>query len=96
MRALGTEDEAYPIDDSLKQPLIDNWRTAKISPINKTILEFVEKVNDEAHKITKQDIEALKPHGLSERAIHDIVQVCAHFNYINRIADALGVELEGE
>lgn len=95
MRALGTEEKAYPIDDSLKQPLIDNWRTADISPINKTILEYVEKITLAPHTITGNDIEHLKAEGLSERAIHDIVQVCAFFNYINRLADALGVELEG-
>lgn len=95
MRALGTEDEAYPIDDSLKQPLIESWRTANISPINKTILEFAEKATLSAHTISQTDIDDLKSHGLSERAIHDIVQVCAFFNYINRLADALGVELEG-
>ena len=94
MRTLGTEDEAFPIDDSLKQPLIDNWRTANISPINKIILEFVEKTTNEAHTTTQADIDNLKSHDLSERAIHDIVQVCAFFNYINRLADALGVELE--
>lgn len=32
--------------------------------------------------------------GLDDRAIHDAVQVIAYFNYITRIADALGVELE--
>lgn len=94
MRALGTEDEAFPIDDSLKQPLLENWRTANISPINKTILEFVEKTNNSAYTIAQTDIDDLKSNGLSERAIHDLVQVCAFFNYINRLADALGVELE--
>lgn len=94
MRALGTEEEEYPIDDSLKQALIDDWRTANISPINKTILEFVEKTTLSAHDIKQTDIDSLKSNGLSEQAIHDIVQVCAYFNYINRLADALGVELE--
>lgn len=94
MRSLGTEDEVYPIDDSLKQPLIECWRTANISPLNKVILEFVEKINGQAYQIAQLDIDELKTHGLSERAIHDIVQVCSYFNYINRLADALGVELE--
>ena len=34
--------------------------------------------------------------GLYRYDIHDIVQVTAYFNYINRIADGLGVDLEPE
>ena len=40
------------------------------------------------------DVEVLRDAGWDDRAIHDATQVCAYFNYINRIADALGVELE--
>ena len=39
-------------------------------------------------------LEALRAHGLSDRAIHDATQVIAYFNYITRIADSLGVEPE--
>ena len=40
------------------------------------------------------DLDALRAHGFDDRAIHDAVQVIAYFNYINRVADALGVEPE--
>ncbi len=40
------------------------------------------------------DIERLRVAGWSDRAISDAVQVCAYFNYINRIADGLGVDPE--
>ena len=36
----------------------------------------------------------LRGHGFDDVAIHDAVQVIAYFNYINRIADCLGVDLE--
>ncbi|HEX9895425.1 MAG TPA: hypothetical protein VGA78_15960 [Gemmatimonadales bacterium] len=39
-------------------------------------------------------VERLRQAGLSDRAIHDATQVIAYFNYINRIADGLGVEQE--
>ncbi len=38
----------------------------------------------------------LREAGLSDRAIHDAAQVTAYFNYINRIADGLGVDPEPE
>jgi alkylhydroperoxidase family enzyme len=40
------------------------------------------------------DLDALRVQGLNDRAIHDAVQVISYFNYINRVADALGVEPE--
>lgn len=44
--------------------------------------------------MTAGDIETLRTAGLDDRAIHDATQVIAYFNYINRIADTLGVEPE--
>lgn len=42
----------------------------------------------------REDIDRLRAAGLADRAIHDATQVIAYFNYINRVADALGVEPE--
>ena len=44
----------------------------------------------------KQDVETLRKHGLSDRDILDAVEVIAYFNYINRVADALGIDPEPE
>jgi alkylhydroperoxidase family enzyme len=42
----------------------------------------------------RADLEALRALGLGDVALHDAVQVIAYFNYINRVADALRVDLE--
>ncbi|MEZ4867974.1 MAG: hypothetical protein R3C14_41990 [Caldilineaceae bacterium] len=39
-------------------------------------------------------MDELRRHGFNDRAIHDATQVIAYFNYINRIADTLGVAPE--
>lgn len=44
--------------------------------------------------MTPADLDELRRHGFDDRAIHDATQVIAYFNYINRVADALGVEPE--
>lgn len=44
--------------------------------------------------MTRAELDILRSHGFDDRAIHDAVQVIGYFNYISRIADALGVEAE--
>ncbi len=58
---------------------------------------------DHAVKLTRQpegmtqaDVDRLREVGLSDRAISDATQVIAYFNYINRVVDGLGVDLERE
>ncbi|UCF21644.1 MAG: hypothetical protein JSU87_07770 [Gemmatimonadota bacterium] len=55
---------------------------------------FAVKLTSRSHECGADDIETLRRNGFSDRAIHDAVQVIAYFNYITRIADALGVEPE--
>jgi alkylhydroperoxidase family enzyme len=45
--------------------------------------------------ITEHDLAPLRDQGLSDRGVHDLACVVAYFNYVNRLADGLGVELEG-
>jgi alkylhydroperoxidase family enzyme len=42
------------------------------------------------------DVAALRGAGFDDRGIHDAIQVVAYFNYINRVADAVHVDLEPE
>lgn len=46
--------------------------------------------------MTAGDIESLRAAGLDDLEIHDAVQVIAYFNYINRLAEAVHVDLEPE
>lgn len=46
--------------------------------------------------MVEEDIQGLRDAELSDVCIHDAVQVIAYFNYINRVADAVDVELEPE
>ena len=42
------------------------------------------------------DADTLRAHGLDDATIHDAIQVIGYFNYINRIADAIGIDDEPE
>jgi len=52
------------------------------------------KVTRAPASVRQRDLEALRKHALTDRDILDAVQVISYFNYINRIADALGIEPE--
>ena len=44
--------------------------------------------------VTSDDVERLRGAGFEDAAILDICQVTSYYNYVNRLADGLGVELE--
>ncbi len=73
-----------------------DYRTAKLDEATRAVLDFVVKLTRTPGETKSSDLDALRQHGLTDLAIHDIVQVAAYFNYINRIADGLGVDLEPE
>lgn len=81
-------------DDSLKAELTTDWRSADISDFDKQILDYTEKTTLNAHTITQEYIDDKKANGFDDLMLHDIVQVVSYFNYVNRMADALGIELE--
>jgi len=56
--------------------------------------EFAKKLTENPSKVNKKDIELLRSYNLSDKDISQIVQIIAYFNYINRVADGLGLEPE--
>ncbi len=73
-----------------------NWRRAKLSPRQKALCKFAELLTRTPRACRPQDLETLRKHGLSDRDILDAVEIISYFNYINRVADALGIDPEPE
>ena len=67
---------------------------AALNTVDAALFAYAEKLTLHPKDMSAVDIEALRSLGLDDRAIHDATQVIAYFNYINRVADALGVEPE--
>jgi len=65
-----------------------------LAPADEALCRFAEKLTADPSQMNADHVQALRSAGFSDPAIHDATQVISYFNYINRIADALGVELE--
>lgn len=74
--------------------LKEDFRSADISPAEMAMLEFAEKITLEPWTVTEADVEKLRGHGFDDVAILEIATVSAYRNYIARVANALGVEIE--
>ena len=79
------------MDDELVQALRKDFRTAAISEQDRVMLEYVETLTKNATRIGKDDHDRLRTAGFDDRGILQITLIAAWFNYINRVADALGV-----
>ena len=71
-----------------------DYTTAPITPQERVMLDYVVKLTKDATKVWKDDIERLRDVGFDDRGILQITLIASWFNYINRVADALGVGRE--
>lgn len=82
------------LDKGLVEALEKDYTTAPISPPDRVMLDYVVKLTKDATKVWKEDIERLRSVGFDDRGILQITLIASWFNYINRVADALGVGRE--
>jgi len=79
------------LDEELVKALQEDYPHAPLSPADRAMLDYVGKVTTRATTIGPDDHEGLRAHGFDDRAILQITLIASWFNYINRVADALGV-----
>ena len=79
------------LDDTLVDALRTDWRTAPISETERVMIEYVVQLTKDATRITPEHHERLRAAGFDDRGILQITLIASWFNYINRVADALGV-----
>jgi len=60
------------------------------------MVEYVIKITKDATKVSPTDHERLRQSGFDDKAILQITLIASWFNYINRVADALGVGREAQ
>ena len=83
------------MDEELVEALKADFRSAPISEQDRVMLEYVEQLTRDATLITPAFHVRLRGVGFDDRGILQITLIASWFNYINRVADALGVGREG-
>jgi uncharacterized peroxidase-related enzyme len=71
--------------------LQEDYASAPITDAERVMLDYVVQLTKDATRITPQHHERLRAVGFDDRAILQITLIASWFNYINRVADALGV-----
>jgi len=74
--------------------LQSDYTTAPITDAERVMVDYVVQLTEDATRITPEYHERLRGVGFDDRAILQITLIASWFNYINRVADALGVGSE--
>jgi uncharacterized peroxidase-related enzyme len=82
------------LDEAMIEALKKDYRTAPISEQDRVMLDYVVKLTKDATQVRPEDHGRLRKAGFDDRGILQITLIASWFNYINRVADALGVGRE--
>ena len=82
------------LDEAFADALARDYRSTPISSQDRVMLEFVEQITRDATAISPAFHDRLRAEGFDDRGILQITLIASWFNYINRVADALGVGRE--
>lgn len=87
LRALGEE-------EAVIEALATDWRSAEVGEELRSLLAYAERLTLDPGSVRKSEVDALREAGREDEAILHACEVVAYFNFVNRLADGLGVRLE--
>ena len=79
------------LDQDLVNALEEDYASAPITEQERVMLDYVVQITRDATRISPADHERLRSAGFDDKGILQITLIASWFNYINRVADALGV-----
>jgi uncharacterized peroxidase-related enzyme len=81
-------------DHAKARAIEEDHASAPLDTRERAIADYAVKLTARPQEMEEADVVALRDAGLSDAEILDVCQVTAYYNYVNRLADGLGVELE--
>jgi uncharacterized peroxidase-related enzyme len=82
------------LDESLSDAIKQDYTTADLDAPDRVMLDYVAKLTLHPARVQREDVEALRETGFDDVAILQINLIASWFNYINRVADGLGIGRE--
>ena len=82
------------LDEAFVKALVEDYEHAPISAQDRVMLDYVSVVTKDATRVTPAHHKRLREVGFDDRGILQITLIASWFNYITRVADALGVGRE--
>ena len=79
------------LDEALVEAIRRDYKTASIDERDRVMLDYAAQITRDATGVTPAHHERLRVAGFDDRGILQITLIASWFNYINRVADALGV-----
>ena len=83
---------AYWRDEERLEAFIEEWRSLDLSDRRTAMLEYASKLTESPGSVAEEDLEPLRNAGLDDENILNLNLVVSYFNFVNRIAQGLGVE----
>ena len=74
--------------------MIFDYREAELDPADRLLCDYAVKLTLSPGRVTAADLDTLREVGFDDDSLSIAAQVISYFNYINRIADSLGVDPE--
>jgi uncharacterized peroxidase-related enzyme len=82
------------LDPELAAALRRDYTQARLSDPDRAMLDYAAKLTTQPARVGPEDVEALRRAGFNDQAVLQINLIASWFNYINRVADGLGVGRE--
>jgi uncharacterized peroxidase-related enzyme len=79
------------LDETFVKALVEDYEHAPLTEADRAMLDYVTQLTKDATRITPEHHERLRSVGFDDRGILQVTLIASWFNYINRVADALGV-----
>ena len=79
------------LDTAFVAALRADWRTAGLDAADTAMLAYCEKLTRAPASVTRADVDDLRGHGFDDQGVLQIAMICGMFNYLNRIADGVGL-----
>lgn len=87
---------SHVLGDDVTQAVLADWQTAPVDEKLRATFGLLQKMTLSPGEVRPEDVQLLRVAGVSDEAITDALYVCALFNLVDRIADALGFHVPSQ